>query len=100
MHTYILQGMSNFGPQIRKRTWNIGVYFHISGSEFVFLMECTCVAILFFPPLIIEFDLGLVCLRRSFVHRFRILIFMAVRPAVKLRQGIRRWQNCETSCET
>ena len=31
--------MSNFGPQLKKRTWNIRVHFHVSGSEFDFLME-------------------------------------------------------------
>ena len=31
--------MSNFGPQLKKRTWNIRVHFHVSGSELDLLME-------------------------------------------------------------
>ena len=31
--------MSNFGPQLKKGTWNIRVHFHVSGSELDLLME-------------------------------------------------------------
>jgi hypothetical protein len=84
IYTYILQGMSNFGPQIKKRTWKIRVYFHVSGSEFDFLMELTCFAIFMFSSLIIQFGPGLVRFRRLFCPQVQDL-------------GLYR---CETSCET